>query len=796
MLTFACILTLVLGYFATGLKLKSSFVDLLPEDFKSVRDLKDFQDEFGSSTYLTVLVEHDGREQALRFVRDFARGIEKFSEILYVDYEKPAGYFSDKTLLYVDVEGLDEIDSRIVDYVEQERAGNSPLWQHLMNFTDEPASLDFSDLEEKYDFAGDSTRFLRGRYYENKEKTAVAFLVRPRESSLDLGSNRRVLAKIRALEADLDPSSYGGGLGVGYTGEYQTSLDHHEHLSREIIKVLAIVFLGLMVLVFICYRRLSAVFLIGMPLGLSVVWSAGIVALTVGHINMITSFSGGALLGLGSDYGIYLLSRYWRERRGGKSMEESYYVTYSQTGRATVGALITTVVAFLVLLTSGFRAFAEFGLIGIIGIISAYVSMFVVLPALIALFERLGVFAREERLFRSHPDWKGAGKRFPAGAQVVCAVLAVIVFSLWGAKDLFTIEYDLKKIEDYDYNVESLSLVEKADEVFDNTLRPSVIIADNREQEREIVSALERRSEETPGIFKNVISLGTFVPPNQEIRAKRIEKIWGNWQQISSKMVRNKYGDRFKPIRELVVEEELPHEIRRLFASPREGSDRSLIYIVSGVDRSNVKNIELFGGAIRDISLSDGTTVSASGGWMIFYDIMRILNSLAPRIVAITLIAMFLILALDLRRIGGSLIISFSLLVSFLLFFSLMELAGIRLNILNVAMVPIIIGIGIDSFIHFYYCYTRESQGDVCSTWRKMFFPVLVANMTTLLGFGGFVLSANAGLRSIGWLAIVGVTSIVITSLFFFPALLQLLSFRRFAGSVKTTTDAASPSEV
>jgi hypothetical protein len=264
-----------------------------------------------------------------------------------------------------------------------------------------------------------------------------------------------------------------------------------------------------------------------------------------------------------------------------------------------------------------------------------------------------------------------------------------------------------------------------------------------------------------------------------------------HWQAISSNITRDKFNDLFGSVDRVsgqeIDEGALPPEVRRLFVSSKEGSEKSLVYVFSGIDRSTTQNIARFGSMVSDIPLSGGSEVSASGEWMITYDIMNIMNEEVPITIAIVMVAMLVFLIIDLRRMGDALVIFSCLVVNMLLFCAFMIITGTTINILNVAMIPIVVGTGIDSLIHFYYRFREGSSSDLRRAWKEMFSPILIANMTTIVGFGGFVLSGNAALRSIGMLAITGVLATIVVSLFFFPVLMKgisLLRLRRESGVV------------
>src|SRR5690606_11170286 len=82
-------------------------------------------------------------------------------------------------------------------------------------------------------------------------------------------------------------------------------------------------------------------------------------------------------------------ARYTEERAHGRSVIDAAEETFASTGQAiTVGAL-TTAAALYVLVLADFKGFSEFGSIAGNGILFALFAMTVVMPALLAVLERL-----------------------------------------------------------------------------------------------------------------------------------------------------------------------------------------------------------------------------------------------------------------------------------------------------------------------------------------------------------------------------------------------------------------------
>src|SRR5262249_40111046 len=178
------------------------------------------------------------------------------------------------------------------------------------------------------------------------------------------------------------------GVQVGYTGTYLVSIETVAQIKREMALVSAVVGLVLVLILVVYFRRFSGAVLVGLPLLLGQVWTGGLLYLMWGHVNVLTAFSFSILAGLGSDYGIYLLARFYQERDLGTPFETACYRAFRITGKANSMAAVTTIASFAALLFSGFKVFLEFGAVGCIGLLLNYVAMMCLMPALLSIAER------------------------------------------------------------------------------------------------------------------------------------------------------------------------------------------------------------------------------------------------------------------------------------------------------------------------------------------------------------------------------------------------------------------------
>ena len=106
-----------------------------------------------------------------------------------------------------------------------------------------------------------------------------------------------------------------------------------------------------------------------------------------------------------------------------------------------------------------------------------------------------------------------------------------------------------------------------------------------------------------------------------------------------------------------------------------------------------------------------------------------------------------------------------------------MALFGLKVNFMNIFVMTMVIGIGVDYGVHLIHRWI-ESNGDPAAVARTAR-AIAVAAITTMVGFGSLVLSHFPGLRSVGAAAILGAFATALLSITALPVLLRYIEQRR-----------------
>ena len=102
---------------------------------------------------------------------------------------------------------------------------------------------------------------------------------------------------------------------------------------------------------------------------------------------------------------------------------------------------------------------------------------------------------------------------------------------------------------------------------------------------------------------------------------------------------------------------------------------------------------------------------------------------------------------------------------------AVMFAAGVRLNMLNFAAVPITIGVGADYVVNL--LGAMEAYGtNARRACARMGGAILLCSLTTIVGYLSLLLAHSGALRSFGWAAVLGEVMAVTTVLVVLPVLM------------------------
>jgi len=317
-----------------------------------------------------------------------------------------------------------------------------------------------------------------------------------------------------------------------------------------------------------------------------------------------------------------------------------------------------------------------------------------------------------------------------------------------------------------------------------------VIGADSPQEASTVEQALRARAEDEPGVradgalFRRVGSIGSYVPRDQpaklavlaEIRRLIDDKKLELLDPADATDVR-----RFRPPDDLrlLTEADVPDLLARRFVE-RDGTRGRLLFAnqASRFDGWNGRHMIAFADSVRALGLPDGLAVG--GGAFVFADVLRAVTRAGPRATAVALAGVVLFVMVVVGRGRHALITLASVVAGTTLMIACAALLGLKVNFLDFVALPITLGISVDYAVN---VVARERGGGLRGAREALTTTggaVVLCSWTTTVGYGSLLLSANAGIRSFGAMAILGEATCLLAALTLTPALLSLGKMPRY----------------
>jgi uncharacterized protein len=183
---------------------------------------------------------------------------------------------------------------------------------------------------------------------------------------------------------------------------------------------------------------------------------------------------------------------------------------------------------------------------------------------------------------------------------------------------------------------------------------------------------------------------------------------------------------------------------------------------------------------VRDLRRIDQ---AVTGTPVQLYEYTTLLKQSFEQAAVYSLIAIAILVYIHFRKLSCVVLALLPVGFGFLWLLGVMGLFDIPFNPANVMTLPLMVGIGVTNGIHILNRFAEEQHPSILA--RSTGKAVLVSGLTTIAGFGSLIIAEHQGIRSLGIIMAVGVTTCMVVGLTFLPALLNLLD--RHGWSIKKT---------
>ncbi len=660
------------------------------------------------------------------------------------------------------------------------------------------------------------------REFETDPRRRVIF-VQPVLRTDDIQPARHAIEAVRAILAEREIEE-DGLVQVRITGDVALSYEEMGVVKNQAAAAGVASFVLVALILGFGLRSARLVFAALTTLVVGLLLTAGYTALAVGRFNMISVAFAVLFIGLGIDFGIHFCMRYRERLAAGFDHEAALDDVARDVGSSLALCALTTAIGFFAFAPTPFVGVAELGIISGGGMIISFITTLTLLPALLSLPPR----PRPQPELPA-PVWTGGvvdlPVRFPRAVRMAAIVLGVGSVAL-----LPQARFDNNPLNVRDPNSESVKTLRELLENGSrspwslNALAPDLVSARALAAELRALPEVER-----------VVTLADFIPAEQDEKLEIIEDLslflaplardgdteaeiadqlvqlehlrdearklaaWDEASEVgrsAASLVRSLDAlqasldaapdpeARLEAFEESVLGS-LPEQLRILDAALGAGrvslenlpdalldqmqteDGRARLQIFPRHDLSDHEALAAFYDAVE--AVAPGVTGSAAEMVASGRTVVAALQqALLSALLAVTLVVFLLW-----RNWTDTALVLTPLVLAASLTVAAAVLLEIPFNFADVIVLPLLLGIGVDSGIHL--VHRARASGDVTnllatSTARAVGYSA----MTTIASFGTMGFASHQGLATLGQLLTLGVCFTLLCNLVVLPSLISL----------------------
>ncbi len=582
---------------------------------------------------------------------------------------------------------------------------------------------------------------------------------------------------------------------VQATGAFAHTLEHQAIVKQDLIKYALVASLGV-ALIFAWGLGSARFLLILLPILLaSASVTLAIGSALFGRIDAFSLASTALFLGLGDDAAVHFCARLREELKAGLTMTLALERTLGALGLPIVLGAGTTAIAFVVLGLSPVSAISQLGALSAIGLITVTVASLIVLPAFLA---------------ETHPEWLLRTAARPQSCPSLLAGLVRFaerrprrVFAAW-ALSLVVTCLGLTRAPIFDGRLGQLLPQTKAELVdaeighlfgrgdpdgavlvvgdTDSGAAPLEAVLETSERVSRVLAESAARGE-----VSEVAGTAELLPSKKE-QARRLDA----WQRLPRAAAADRLEARLlesgfaaaamapalaalrsvpAPLPAAAIPLPGLEALRALHLS--QSQDGRPLAMVAFEPRDRAMLLRLAPELLDALSAPSGPQVLVTGRPLLEEALTRSLGDQARLYLVTLLCTLGLIVFRREKTLRATLVAVAIPLSALAMTLGIFAAFGWALDTISIAVIPVLLGIGIDNVIH--ALERRRELGDTRQALLASGRAILTSTLTTVVGFGALALSRNPALAGFGLAGGIGLLLCLFQTLLLLPAFLNPL---------------------
>jgi hypothetical protein len=673
-------------------------------------------------------------------------------------------------------------------------------------------------------------------YLESRDGETLLVALFPEMPGTQAEDYEPVVERIRAIQSQVGEAA--GDVQIQATGLPILTVDEEDSLAISVIQSSVGSGVGVLVLLLLFFRSLRTTIFALVPLVLGMGMALGLVQIVFGHVNPITGGMFAILFGLGIDFAVHLLARFQEFLREGQPRSEAIKSAVLRAGPGVFTGGVTSVVAFLTVVTATFTAFAEFGIISAIGLLLVFLCTLVLLPILL---EKFGGGDAPPKLPGIH--------LLPVVARKGAMVTVAIAFVATGAAayGATQVGFNPRYFDNMPQNLESVKALDQLEK--DGALSPlfAFVSAEDVETAREMAEELRQLPAvgqvQTPTDLLPKLSQAQFDslgagfaglardPDFDELAARKpsarelSERIGAVVDALDELRFALEQADRstktldeakaaFKQLKVRVdglpddgavelgaIESELAALLGRAWKTGRAVAERGQVtaadlpdlFRARYVSKDGKEHLSMFafperpiwgeGEAERFSAQVSSVDPQAAGHAISMYvhNEMILADFVRASLMAGGLV--FVVLFIDFRRLSDTLLAMTPVVLGGVWMMAIMAVVDFPFTVATLMVLPFLIGLSIDAGVHLMHRTRQSSEQNDTARLEDLLSgtgsAVLVASVTTIVGFAGLLVADHGAMKKFGLTMMIGISATLLATVVVLPAILVLLKRAR-----------------
>lgn len=610
-------------------------------------------------------------------------------------------------------------------------------------------------------------------YIFSKDNKRLNFFLTPHYPAGATGENEILFANLDQLLKQWGETY--PGLHISYFGGPAVAAGNAVQMRTDTILTLGITILLLLALTFYVFRRKRSPFILMIPVVFGGVFGLALTAMVQGSVSIIALGAGAIILGIAIDFSVHFMSH----ARTHPDMRENVKTLVFPL---TLGA-ITTVGAFLALRLANAPLLQDLGLFAAASLTGASLFTLIFLPHLLKNKNAVQAsLVQKPNLIDRLATFK------PEGNKWLLLLVIVATPVLWHFAKNVGFDGDLMHL-----NYLSPQLKKAQDELNRNNAYAlgSVFVVAKDNQAEGAAQKLETIKDKVAlltkeGKIRNGINPVTLLPSALE-QEKRIQR----WQQFWTK---EKTEATLAIIRKESVHagfssnafDGFAQTLQQTYAPfDKEASDflqQMLPNSISSKDGIHyaIASLKVEPGARQEVlkAFAGNTEVTATDRQSVAERLLDLLKQDFNKILLYSGALVFLALLIAYGRIELALVSFLPMALTWVWILGIMNLLGLKFNIVNIIISTLIFGLG-DDYSIFMMDSLMEKYRTGKSSLTSARSAVYLSVLTTIIGLGTLIFAKHPALHSIAVIAMLGLVCVVFVSQVLQPFLFNFLIQRR-----------------